>query len=406
MALLFNYRNQFYSQSSVIRRYFTMAGTHKQFWTNPYQNILVTRITSLENNKATFSKTIAYAFSGGQESDEVVLTKVQYDADGKRITQLRAEDENSVTLSNHGAETKIAFDYNKPFAITKTSESDSTPKPVSVLESKLNKQTHEIYYTLPEGHGLSVGDEVVMLINWPNRYTRMRLHFVDELILEIVVQDYKLEKVSANISHQKARVDFQFGDGEKAKLKLGKNANLSSLFPKILERYEQIINANLPILKDFFDQESERRFWKIEGFAQVPCGGTHVVSTKEVGLVNLKRINSAATVAEIIDGAEVRRKVKAERIESTPKEIYYPTPWSFQQDLNQLFEEAPVHEVDEGPSSSGSSSHHSQLSGSPSSPGRTDFFKHKESKSPAHTAEPSQSKEADLPGPSVLKLSQ
>lgn len=31
--------------------------------------------------------------------------------------------------------------------------------------------------------------------------------------------------------------------------------------------------------------------WEIEGFSKVPCGGTHVKSTAEVGFVTLKRIN-------------------------------------------------------------------------------------------------------------------
>ena len=32
-------------------------------------------------------------------------------------------------------------------------------------------------------------------------------------------------------------------------------------------------------------------FWEIDGFSKVPCGGTHVKSTAEVGFVSLKRVN-------------------------------------------------------------------------------------------------------------------
>jgi len=32
-------------------------------------------------------------------------------------------------------------------------------------------------------------------------------------------------------------------------------------------------------------------YWEIDGFSKVPCGGTHVKSTAEVGLVKLKRVN-------------------------------------------------------------------------------------------------------------------
>jgi len=37
---------------------------------------------------------------------------------------------------------------------------------------------------------------------------------------------------------------------------------------------------------------NERRFWKIDGFSKVPCGGTHVRSTGKVGKVRLKRVNT------------------------------------------------------------------------------------------------------------------
>lgn len=35
----------------------------------------------------------------------------------------------------------------------------------------------------------------------------------------------------------------------------------------------------------------EKRFWEIEGFAKVSCGGTHVKRTGEVGGMKLKRNN-------------------------------------------------------------------------------------------------------------------
>ena len=33
------------------------------------------------------------------------------------------------------------------------------------------------------------------------------------------------------------------------------------------------------------------RYWEIEGFARVPCGGTHLKRTGEVGNIALKRKN-------------------------------------------------------------------------------------------------------------------
>ena len=133
------------------------------------------------------------------------------------------------------------------------------------------------YYTLPEGHGLTVGDEAKMVIDWPREHRLMRLHFAAELVLEIVTENYHLEKAGAHISETKARIDFIFG------------VHISSLFKNILEEYDKIIKADKIIQTGFSDIQAQRRFWKIDGFAEVPCGGTHVRSTGEVGFVSLKR---------------------------------------------------------------------------------------------------------------------
>ena len=46
---------------------------------------------------------------------------------------------------------------------------------------------------------------------------------------------------------------------------------------------------------DFFTkiiwEQNEKRYWKVEGFAKRPCGGTHLKETGEVGKLRLKRKN-------------------------------------------------------------------------------------------------------------------
>lgn len=146
---------------------------------------------------------------------------------------------------------------------------------LSVISSR--REENLIYYTLPEGHGLGQGDTVTMEIDWPRRLKLMRLHFAAELILEIVSRKFGYEKVGAHIAETKSRIDFK------------SDVNISTHFDEIVTEYNEIIRKNLPIIKDYSDVDTQRRFWKIEGFAQVPCGGTHVRSTGEVGYVTLKR---------------------------------------------------------------------------------------------------------------------
>lgn len=193
----------------------------KTFWENPYQQTLSTKVIGVNGNEVLPEKTIAFSFSGGQESDKAWF---------------------------NGTE---------------------------VLDSRMADGL--IYYTLPEGHGLHAGDTLEMTIDWTRRYRLMRLHFTAELILELVTQKLGLEKVGAHISESKARIDFK------------SDSNISEHFEDLLSKYNDIINKDLPILKDFSDVANQRRYWKIDGFAQVPCGGTHVKSTAEVGFVTLKR---------------------------------------------------------------------------------------------------------------------
>ena len=142
------------------------------------------------------------------------------------------------------------------------------------------KQGSQIHYTLESTAGLKPGAAVSMSIDWSRRYQLMRLHFAAEIILELIYQSHPgTEKTGAHIAEDKARIDFVW-DG-----------NISDQFADLKSQVDDIIKNDLPIQCDFSDNRQERRFWKIDGFAKVPCGGTHVHSTGEVGAVQLKRKN-------------------------------------------------------------------------------------------------------------------
>lgn len=142
------------------------------------------------------------------------------------------------------------------------------------------KQGHEIIYTLDAGHSLKPGDRVVVEIDWPRRYRLMRLHFACELVLELVYRALAgIEKVGAHIAEEKARIDFLYSE------------SLSSLLPELTAQVNAIAAQDLVITSDYSDPTKEKRYWAIEGFSRVPCGGTHLKRTGEIGAVTLKRKN-------------------------------------------------------------------------------------------------------------------
>ena len=147
-----------------------------------------------------------------------------------------------------------------------------------VLDAR--KDELEIVYTLPDDHTLQVGDSVSMMIDWERRYRLMRLHFAAELILELTTQELAgITKIGAHIAEDKSRIDFLWDD------------NIATQFLMLLDKVHALIHANHPIISTFSDTASETRYWEIDGFARVPCGGTHLRSTGEVGSIRLKRKN-------------------------------------------------------------------------------------------------------------------
>lgn len=147
-----------------------------------------------------------------------------------------------------------------------------------VIEAR--KAGADIVYTLPPDHGFKPGDAVQVAIDWPRRYRLMRLHFAAELVLELVYRHFgAVEKIGAHIAEDKARIDVAW------------HQNVAPHFPRWQAEAHALIEADLPVISAFSDQAAGRRYWEVEGFARVPCGGTHLRRTGEVGAIALKRKN-------------------------------------------------------------------------------------------------------------------
>lgn len=195
----------------------------KIFWEDPFLTELDAKVTSVEDDYITVDRTIAFAFSGGQESDTGTIG-------GLKI--LNAE-----------------------------------------------KRDKQIVYQLA-GHAMSVNDPVRICIDWNRRYSLMRLHFAAEVVLELIYQKFNHpEKIGAHIAEDKARVDFYW------------QGNISQTFSLLQDEIQKLVSNDLPITSAFSDPENEVRYWEINNFAKVPCGGTHIKRTGEIGEVVLKRNN-------------------------------------------------------------------------------------------------------------------
>ncbi|GAM76697.1 ser-tRNA(ala) deacylase [Vibrio ishigakensis] len=149
---------------------------------------------------------------------------------------------------------------------------------IQVLSAQ--KHATKILYQLAETPSFKVGDEVEVVVEWPRRYALMKLHFAAEVVLELFTTLYpKLDKIGAHISQDKSRIDF------------ASDTNIKPLLAEIESKAQAIIDSDSLIKSAFSDEENERRYWQVDGFAKVPCGGTHLKRTSEVGKISLKRKN-------------------------------------------------------------------------------------------------------------------
>lgn len=173
----------------------------------------------------------------------------------------------------------ITVDQTIFYAFSGGQESDEgTIGGKKVLQAK--KDGKNIVYTLEGGGNLNVGDEVAMSVDWERRYNLMKLHFAAEIVLELMYKKFPgIEKIGAHIADDKARIDFEY------------EGKINDVLSGVEGSANEIIGSNEQIKSDFSDKENEKRYWEISGFANVPCGGTHLKTTGEIGKIELKRKN-------------------------------------------------------------------------------------------------------------------
>lgn len=190
----------------------------------------------------------------------------------------RTELDNVRIVTVQGAD--VTVDRTIFYAFSGGQESD-TGTIGGVRVTRAAKQGRDIVYTLDtDAHGFAPGDVTAMTIDWDRRYRLMRLHFAAELVLELMYRKCEgVEKIGAHIAQDKARIDFLW------------TQSVSALLPELTAEAIVIIDANHPIISEYSDVEAQRRYWEVEGFSRVPCGGTHLKRTGEVGPIRLKRDN-------------------------------------------------------------------------------------------------------------------
>lgn len=205
---------------------FEKIETERLFYLDPYMKEADATVLSSTGKEIVLDKTIFFAFSGGQASDQGKINGINV---------------------------------------------------VDVIE-----KDKKIVHVLGEEPSFKIGDKVKMEIDWERRYQIMRLHSAAHLVYFPLIEKLgKVKIIGSNVSPEKARIDFLY------------EKKMTDLLPIVEKEVNEIISNGLEIKVENDHKDPEKRWWKC-GKWEMPCGGTHVRSTSEIGKVKLKRKNIGA----------------------------------------------------------------------------------------------------------------
>ena len=157
---------------------------------------------------------------------------------------------------------------------------------VRVIDTQKDNGTIQHILEAPPVFG--VGDEVDCEVDWDRRYRIMKLHSAAHIMEHFLWQRIgKIERVGSRVDEKKDRADYVYegrlpAEGL-AEAKADANAFLS-------EGHEITISPD--------PDDPVIRIWRC-GPVEMPCGGTHVRNTSEIGAVKLKRKNPGKGVERV-----------------------------------------------------------------------------------------------------------
>ena len=240
---------------------FTLSGadekafgpTEKLFNEDPYLKETEAKVLFVSGPYVITDKTVFYAESGGQASDSGVI-------DGIKV-----------------------FDVAKKGGHRLVVERSDIDVPAVTVDTII---VHQLEKDAP----FKAGDTIKMEIDWPRRYNAMRYHSASHFLFYAAHKVYDkpddtLFTKGCSINNGGARFDF-FGSLDGAQI------------PEVEKLANDLINQDLPIVMEPEPLTKEIHYWRC-GDIIIPCGGTHVYSTKELASIRVKRSKKGKTTTRI-----------------------------------------------------------------------------------------------------------
>ena len=186
-------------------------------------------------------------------------------------------------------------------------------KEYHVVKVLFDKETGEVVHYLDTSeHDIKVGDRVRGIIDWDRRYRIMRMHTAAHILIKAVRIFFNMpvKCVSASKDLDKSRLDFQAPIRREMLPQIEGIANkivdenrriiVKYLEPNEAEIYLKKYDESLNLYMRKHELTGKVRIVEIENLYGVPCGGTHVKSTGEVGSIKLlKRMSKGKGIVRV-----------------------------------------------------------------------------------------------------------
>ncbi|MBZ5700564.1 MAG: alanyl-tRNA editing protein [Acidobacteriia bacterium] len=172
------------------------------------------------------------------------------------------------------------------------------------------------------------GDEVVHLldrpvplgpirgqVDWPRRFDHMQQHTGQHLLSAIFHERYSLPTVSFHLGGELSTIDLRGQEPTEALLEEAERAANAIIFESrpVRVRYGTAEELDKLGVRKKVEREGKLRALEIEGVDLQPCGGTHVASTGQIGLLLLRRVAKIRQDwrVEFVCGERARRAARA-----------------------------------------------------------------------------------------------
>ena len=125
-----------------------------------------------------------------------------------------------------------------------------------------------------------LGRTVEIELDWGRRYRIMKLHSASHLMEYFLFQKLgRLDRLGSSVDEKKDRSDYAY-EGR---------LTLEDLVA-VGEETNAFIGEGYDITIESDPDQPGKRIWRC-GYIEMPCGGTHVMNTSEIGSIKLKRKN-------------------------------------------------------------------------------------------------------------------